>query len=246
MTTLGCFFALGVWLTLRSSVRVPDVMVPELVDLDRLDAGRVLRDLGLEPQITGQRTDPLKPEGKVLEQFPAAGATTRPGRPVRLIVSSGPKSARFPDLVGSSLRRAQLALRNAGFRVATTAAVPHSRMPVGRVVSQHPRAGQAGFPGEAASLLLSSGREDAGYVMPALIGFDEESAERALGRAGFRRVRARQVGVGKTVIRQEPSPGHRVTRDSSILLDVGRRDPVRFGTGTRLDGDAPAGIRRSE
>ncbi len=225
LSTLSASFALGAWFMLSRSVRVADLVVPDLFDLDRLEASRVLRDLGLDPQVGGQRADPVKPEGRVLEQFPPAGAKTRPGRPVRLILSSGPSTIQIPELVGSSLRRAQIALRKAGLTVASSAAAPHGSVGVGRVIAQHPRAGQEGYPGEGASLLFSSGPEAAAYVMPSVIGWPSDRARRALENAGFSRVRVSTPGASgpsaATIVTQSPRPGHRVTLDSSVVLHEG-------------------------
>ncbi|MDH3285472.1 MAG: PASTA domain-containing protein [Acidobacteriota bacterium] len=224
-TSLLACFALGSWVVLSRSVRVPDLTVPDLANLDRLEASRVLRDLGLEPQIGGQRPDPVKPEGRVLEQIPAAGAKTRPGRPVRLIVSSGPSEILIPELVGSSLRRAQVALRKAGLALASSSAAPHGSIGVGRVIAQHPPPGQHGFPGEGVSLLLSSGPRGTAYVMPSLVGWPVGRATNALEGAGFVRVRVASSGAAHSsaaaVVSQTPRPGHRVTLNVPVVLDVG-------------------------
>ena len=167
----------------------------------------------------------------MLEQSPRAGAETKPGRAVRVIVSSGPENTPVPDMIGSSLRRSQIALSKAGFRLETRAAVPHETVPVGRIIAQHPDPGRVGLPGEGASVLLSAGRASRGYVMPSLSGWTVEEAEAALERAGFKRVRTRGAGrssrddARRIVVSQEPPAGHRVTLETPVALTEGTFRP---------------------
>ncbi len=131
--SLAVVFGVAAWFTLRASVRfVAELTVPSVIGSDQEEAAARLRELGLHPQVSGRRADSVRPEGKVLDQFPAAGSRSKPGRPVRLVVSSGPENTAVPDLVGSSVGRAQLALRRAGLAdLRPGAVVAEQRPPVG-------------------------------------------------------------------------------------------------------------------
>lgn len=222
MVTLGLTFALGVWGTLRINVRVPEITMPDVSGLDLLDAEQRLQALGLIPEVSARRNDPNRPADRVLEQFPRAGARTKEGRPVRLVVSLGPQQSIVPDLTGGSLGRAQLALRSAGLKVERQAAVYHPGISVGRVVAQHPQPSSAGFPGDGVTLLLSEGPPPRAFVMPDLNGKSAGMALAEFRAAGFRDVATEGYSgtdtFGAVVVGQSPEPGSRVTSEDRVVF----------------------------
>lgn len=221
LCTLGGAFGLGAWLTLRVAVRrSPEVTVPNLAGVDAERAAQALRAVGLAPEISGRRYDPKQAEGTVLTQMPPAGSSTRPGRPVRLIVSLGARRAAVPDLSGSSQARAQLALRGAGLAPAAVVAVPAGGVPAGRVIGQHPPGGTEAGPGDGVALLVGAGPPPRAFVMPDLAGWPIARAAGALERAGFRRVRTEGT-PGAPVGGQQPKAGFAVRADDPIVLTAG-------------------------
>ncbi len=225
--TLGLCFGAGAWFTLRWAVQVPDIALPDLSRLDREVAEDRLRELGLVPVHGGARFDAELPQGKVLEHFPPPGTRTRPGRSVRLIFSEGAERALVPELTGSSLRRARLALRGAGLKVGLTSAVSHPEIGLGRVVAQNPPAGTEAYPGDTVTLLVSEGPPDRGLVMPSLVGLAVDVARGRLSGAGIRRIEVDAPnGRGRSaqrVVGQRPLPGERLHRDDRVRLLVGPR-----------------------
>jgi len=223
--SLALVFGAAAWLTLRASVRfVSELTVPSVVGSDEPAAAARLRELGLQPQVTGQRADPARPAGKVLDQFPAAGSRSKPGRPVRLVISSGPERTTVPDLSGSSVSRAQLALRRAGMTLGTTSSAPHPRQGPGRILAQHPAAGSDGSAGQGIAVLVSAGSRPRAFVMPDFVGRSASTAIRSLEGLGFRSVVIGGVGEvrpGAVVREQQPPVGSRITATSRITLTPG-------------------------
>lgn len=225
VSSLGMAFSVGAYMTLRAAVSSPEIVVPNVVDLDARDAQRALDDLGLKPEISGSRHEADVPAGKVLEQLPVAGSTTKPGRPVRLVLSLGAGEAIVPDLAGQSLRTAQQALRVAGLKVRQSASAHHPSTALGRVIGQNPPAGTAAYPGDSVSVLVSAGPLPRAYVMPNVRGRTLAEVTRALGNAGFVRVRERTANgeparPAMIVKSQDPPAGRRVTTDDRILLEA--------------------------
>jgi serine/threonine-protein kinase len=220
--SLALVFGVAAWLTLRASVRfVSEITVPAVVGSDQVEASARLRELGLQPQVTGQRADSVRPAGKVLDQFPAAGSRSKPGRPVRLVVSSGPEQTTVPDLAGSSVSRAQLALRRAGMTLGTTSNAPSPRLGPGRILAQHPAAGSEGSTGQGIAVLVSAGSRPRAFVMPDFVGRPASIAVRSLEGLGFRSVvidGAGEIRPGAVVREQRPPVGSRVTATSRITL----------------------------
>ncbi len=220
--SLALVFGLAAWFTLRASVRfVSELTVPSVVGSDQAEAMARLRALGLHPQVTGRRADPARPAGKVLDQFPAAGSRSKPGRPVRLVLSSGPEKTTVPDLAGSSVSRAQLALRRAGMVLGTTSRAPHPREGAGRILAHHPPAGGDGSTGQAIAVLVSAGRTPRAFVMPDFVGRPAATAVRSLEGLGFRSIAIGGPGdlrPGAVVAEQRPPVGSRVTATTRITL----------------------------
>lgn len=108
----------GAVVRLGVSGGAPPVSVPDVTDLDLATARQVIEAAGL---LVGG-TDTVRQDadlGTVIAMLPAAGASAKPGDPVQLTISSGPPSARVPDLVGLTLAAARERLAAAGLRVGT-------------------------------------------------------------------------------------------------------------------------------
>jgi len=212
-------FVLAGWLTLRLSMHVPEIGVPDVAGLAVGEAGQKLSRAGLSSVVSARRADPARPPDTVIEQFPAAGTRTKRGRTVRLVVNQRAAAVAVPDLVGGNLPSARLALRAAGLSVGSVANVP-AAAPVGRVIGQSPSPGSPAEAGPSASLLLSAGPAPRAYVMPDVVGRLAQAVAGALRAAGFRRVGIQPAGAAGFVTAQSPPAGRRVTVNDAIALRV--------------------------
>lgn len=220
--SLGSCFVLGAWLTLLFNVRSPEITTPSAVGLDQSAAETVLRDEGLAPELLGRRHDAVVPVGRVIEQFPPAGSQTKRGRPVRLMVSLGPKRARVPQLDGTSLQRAQMVLGASGLALSATASIPDRRLPLGTVIAQDPPGGGDGDVGQGVRLLVSAGPEIRSYVMPDVVARQVGPVAEALRRLGFARVTADGMEIDPSNVTeiawQRPPAGYPVKKNQAIEL----------------------------
>jgi serine/threonine-protein kinase len=145
---------------------------------------------------------------------------------VRVWVSLGPRRVALPAVEGASLRSARLTLEQAQIPVARVAEVDDAAEE-GTVLVQRPPAGEVDEIGEGVSLLVSRGAGP-DYLMPDLIGRRAEDVLPTLQAAGLKvtDVRYRNYpGAGPgIVLRQSPAAGHRVSRRSSVTLEVSRAD----------------------
>ena len=133
----------------RVAVRARDVTVPNLVG--RTVAEATATASGLELQLSVEETrrpDSQVPAGHVLGQEPPAGTSSRRQRSLRVWLSSGPRIARAPNLVGESQRAAEI-------RVSITAQAATSGLPPGIVTRQSPAGGYQVHPGDAISIEVS-------------------------------------------------------------------------------------------
>ncbi len=223
LCTCGLAFSLGAWLTLQVAVRSPEIETPALIGLEQPAAEATLRSFGLLPERLATRHDPRLAEGRVIDQFPAAGTRTKRGRPVRLILSLGPQKALVPDLTGSGLQRAQIELQSAGLALSKAQAFS-SRVPRGNVIAQDPPSGSSSVGPEGVRVLISNGARPAAIVMPELIGRAAGEASGWLQRHGFVRVTVDGATpdplTENVVTQQSPAAGERVLPTQAVTLST--------------------------
>jgi beta-lactam-binding protein with PASTA domain len=211
-------------LAMRVAVRAREVKVPDLVGR-QLDAAEALAaEQGLTLRIDeNKRLDEKVPAGHVLGQDPAAGATARRQRGVRVWVSAGARAIVAPRLVGESERSAEIRLTQEGLTASSIAEVRDAAYPPGVVIAQDPPADTRT---SEVRLLVNRGEDRITYVMPDLISVNGERAADLLRAQGFRvTIVAQQSSPGippGVVIRQTPAGGYQVHPGDSISIEVSR------------------------
>jgi len=209
---------------MRVALWARDVQVPSLVGRTVNEATAALADRDLALRVEeNKRPDDKIEVGKVMQQEPDAGVTSRRQRTVRVWISSGPKRTIVPPLVGQNERAAQSSLQQQGVVVSSVSEFRSSDYPADVVVAQDPAATSRA---PEVSILLNRGELSATYVMPDVIGVDGERAADALRQQGFRvSIVGAQPYPGVppgTVVRQQPAGGFRVGGSDAISLEVSR------------------------
>ena len=224
MGALGLTFLVFFSVSMRVALWARDVQVPSLVGRTVNEATAALADRDLALRVEeNQRPDDKIEVGKVMQQEPEAGVTSRRQRTVRVWISSGPKRTIVPPLVGQNERAAQSSLQQQGVVVSSVSEFRSSDYPADVIVAQDPAATSRA---PEVSILLNRGELSATYVMPDVIGVDGERAADALRRQGFRvSIVGTQPYPGVppgTVVRQQPAGGFRVGASDAISLEVSR------------------------
>ena len=224
MGALGVTFLVFFGVSMRVALWARDVQVPSLVGRTVNEATAALADRDLALRVEeNKRPDDKIEVGKVMQQEPDAGVTSRRQRTVRVWISSGPKRTIVPPLVGQNERAAQSSLQQQGVVVSSVSEFRSSDYPADVVVAQDPAATSRA---PEVSILLNRGELSATYVMPDVIGVDGERAADALRRQGFRiSIVGTQPYPGVppgTVVRQQPASGFRVGASDAISLEVSR------------------------
>jgi len=224
MGALGLTFLVFFGVSMRVALWARDVQVPSLVGRTVNEATAALADRDLALRVEeNKRPDDKIEVGKVMQQEPDAGVTSRRQRTVRVWISSGPKRTIVPPLVGQNERAAQSSLQQQGVVVSSVSEFRSSDYPADVVVAQDPAATSRA---PEVSILLNRGELSATYVMPDVIGVDGERAADALRQQGFRvSIVGAQPYPGVppgTVVRQQPAGGFRVGGSDAISLEVSR------------------------
>jgi serine/threonine-protein kinase len=213
--------------TMRVVLTSQEVVVPSLVERRISEAGTIAARHSLLLRIEGKRHDPRVPVDRIVAQDPAAGATLKTHRSVRVWLSQGPRRITIPAVEGESLRTARLTLEQSRLAVARVVEVDDASAE-GTVVVQRPPAGETDGAVDGVSLLVSRGPTAADHVMPDLIGRDAQQVLDGLRVAGLKvgdvRYRSYPGVAAGIVLRQLPAAGHRVSPRTPVNLEVSR-DP---------------------
>jgi eukaryotic-like serine/threonine-protein kinase len=134
--------------TLLISRGANTITVPNVVGLDDQAALAALSNAGLSG-VEVQR-DSTEPQGKVLNQSPAAGKQVARGSQVTVFASTG--AITVPDVTGQDRKAAVATLKKAGFVVAVTEQAISDPAQVNRVVSEFPPGGSRGQRGDTVTI----------------------------------------------------------------------------------------------
>lgn len=200
-----------------------DVKVPDLTGLTLVQAEQTLEPLGLPLSRAGERFDPSVPSGFVLSQDPEAGAFVRGRRRVSVVVSLGEEFSSVPSLFGESQRSAEVLLRSAGLRLGVITRAPSDDVGEGLVAGSDPGAETVVARGTPVSLFISTGVTEESYVMPDVMGREIGAVRRQLEASGMRVLSPHGAGSVGTIIAQNPPPGSRITRTSTVTLQASGR-----------------------
>jgi len=209
---------------MRFAIRGREVVVPSLVGKTEAEAQTLLGEKGLILKVSSKRFSSDIPEGSVVEQIPASGTRLKATRSVKVLVSLGTRRYAVPNLVGASLRAAQLTL---GTRRLTLGNTLYAHTPEGEpstVVYQAPLPGTQEGADPSVHILISLGPAEQYFIMPDLIGKPAELvASRArsegfrIGKLNYHKYPGAEPGV---VIQQKPQAGYRLSKSDIIFLDV--------------------------
>jgi eukaryotic-like serine/threonine-protein kinase len=199
--------------------------VPSTAGQPLAKASAALEEAGFDVQVDQVKSDSVG-EGLVIHSDPPGGSTVTRGSTVTLTVSSGPKLAKVPVLVGTQAAVAEQQIRGAGL-VPSVSETPNSA-PEGQVIRQTPSAGSRIAPGSSVSIVVSEGEETAS--VPNVIGKLRPDAVSALREAGLTPTVNEQLTdvpskVGK-VTDQFPPPGSEVEPGDTVTIVVGKAPPV--------------------
>jgi eukaryotic-like serine/threonine-protein kinase len=209
---------------MRFAIRGREVTVPELVGKTEDEARTLLQERQLLLKISSKRFSADIPEGRIVDQIPAKGTRLKTSRNVKVLLSLGDRRSAVPNLVGASLRAAQLTLSQRHLALGNTLYAHTTAGEPSTVVFQSPGPGSLEGSDPSVHILISLGPAEQFFIMPDLIGQPAELvASRAkaegfrMGKLNYRKYPGVEPGV---VIQQKPQAGYRLSQSDLILLDV--------------------------
>ena len=124
--------------TVVSSAGPAPIIVPDVGGKSQTDATTTLSTAGFRVALTSDSSSSV-PVGFVIRTQPAAGTEAPKDSTVTLVISTGPRQANVPDVVGATQSSATSQLEGAGFKVSVVTITSPGN--AGRVISQDPGAG---------------------------------------------------------------------------------------------------------
>jgi serine/threonine-protein kinase len=215
------FFCSKPKVTLTVSAGPGSAKVPSTSGLTVAKAKGALEEAGFKAEVETAHSEDVE-EGLVIHSQPSGGETATRGTDVLLTVSSGPKLATVPVLVGTQRSVAVQQIRSRGFSPSVEEA--DSPKPAGEVIRQAPSAGSRLPAASTVSIVVSKG--EAKTTVPSVIGKLRADAVEALRAAGLKpAVQEQETEVPSQVGRvtdQFPPPGSEVTPSSTVTVVVGK------------------------
>ena len=163
-------------------------------------------------------------EGIVVDQYPKPNMKVKTGRTVRLKISTSEKLVFIPNLIGQSLRSAELVLQQAGLLIDTVYSEYNPEYPKGTIAWQYPKANNTMKKGFGIQVTLSKGLPPDFYQVPNVIGLSLNQAKEYLAKA---RLKVGKISyhedqdlVPYTVLDQSISEGTVLDRPMNIDLVV--------------------------
>ena len=186
---------------------------------DPLEAARTaITEANLLVGVITEDWDPEVPAGSVASTEPAAGDELKPGTPVDIVVSKGPKPVRLANYAGSSASEVQAELEAAGL-VVTVKEEFSTEFAEGLVISTLPGKGERVPVGSTVELLVSKGPPP--VEVPYLIDMKRDDAVYLLQELGLNvEVNEPPFTPLNRVISQDPAAGTLIPAGSTVTITI--------------------------
>ncbi len=215
------FFCSKPAVTLTVSAGPGSAKVPATAGLTRAAAEAKLKKAGFGVQVEDVHSGSVAP-GVVIHSTPSSGTTATRGSDVVLTLSSGPKLAKVPVLVGTQRSVAVQQIRSRG--LVASVVEETSSSPAGQVIRQSPSAGREVEPGSTVSIVVSKSQQK--VTVPNVVGKLRSEAVSALREAGLKPAVQEQETEAESkigrVIDQFPSAGTKVEKGAEVTVAVGK------------------------
>jgi beta-lactam-binding protein with PASTA domain len=209
---------------MRFAIRGREVVVPSVVGKTEDQAAAILTASGLHLKVSSKRFSSEIPEGHVAEQNPPSGTHLKSNSSVKVLLSLGGRRYAVPNLLGNSLRAAQLTLTQRRLTLGNTLYAHTPEGDPSTVAYQSPPPGTEEGTDPSVNILISLGPPAQDFIMPDLIGKPADLiASRArnegfrIGKVNYRKYPGVEPGI---IIQQKPQAGYRVSKNDIILLEV--------------------------
>ena len=240
LIALSADWALGALIHTRKEVTVPDLTKKPVSQ-----ALALLAQQNLAAKQAGVEFAADVPPGSVLRQIPSAGSTVREGRVIRVWISEGDEMVFVPNTVGTALRDAQLAVRQAGLNVEKVENAYSLTYEKGSIIAQTPKADSMVQKGTGVLLVLSNGAPPASVVL--VPNFKSKKLSQATLWASSHDINliiredANSSFPNGTIADQRPQADTQIAPGTNVEVTVSRRETADNEKSYHLHYEMPQG-----
>ena len=210
--------------TIRVALRSNQVSTPNLTGVSLERAERLAAGLGLEVKVEDRLYSEKYTANQIISQAPAKGIQVKVGQHIHVLVSLGAPTVVVPDLMGSSVRAAQINATQRGLTVGDVVAVHWPGIAADQIVAQDPPASTSQVRRPAVNLLVSLGDPTPAYVCPLFVGMSLPQARSIIENSGFKLGQVTPVpaapGPGGVILTQSPAPGSKISSGAAFEFQV--------------------------
>lgn len=223
-TFLAAVAVISAITTIRLTINGNQETLPNLVGVNLDAADTVAEGMGLEVKVDDKLFNSKYAATQIISQEPPPDTRVKAGQHVHVLVSLGAPRVEVPDLVGSSMRVAQILAVQKGLTVGDLVQVHWSGSQVDQIMAQDPPASTTEIHSPAINFLVSLGAAPLAYVCPDFVGMRLDQVQAAIQSGGFviakvNPVTGSTVSSG-TILGQSPSPGSKIPAGGSFTFQV--------------------------
>jgi len=134
-----------------------DVELPNITNMPKAEAEKVLKSKHLNMLISSSRFDNTLPENTIITQEPLPGVKVKRGRDILVIISSGPDLCEVPKLTGLTFREGKIMLANYMLDVGKVDKEKDNTVEPDCILKQDPAPGSKVKKGAKVDLVINAG-----------------------------------------------------------------------------------------
>ncbi|MGE5675306.1 MAG: Stk1 family PASTA domain-containing Ser/Thr kinase [Mycobacterium leprae] len=200
-------------------LNVPEVAVPNIVNMPLPQAQQVLTDAKLSWKALDPKFSETVPQGSVISTDPEPGQMVKQGRPINLVLSKGPEMRQVPDVRNKNIDDAKNQLESSRFKVGDVKPMYSPTVPVNQVIDMSPPPLSNLNAGSVVNLVVSLGP----LKVPKVMGKSLTEAQTLLTQANLVTGRLdykTDVRPKDTVIGSDPAQDTPVGQGSTVNLTL--------------------------
>ena len=210
--------------TIRVALRSNQVSTPNLTGESLERAERLAAGMGLEVKVEDRLYSEKYAAKQIISQVPAKGTQVKVGQHIHVLVSLGSPTVVVPDLVGVSVRAAQINASQRGLTMGDVVAVHWPGIAEDQIVAQDPPASTSDVRRPAVNLLVSLGDPTPAYVCPRFMGMALTQIRSIIENSGFKLGQVTPVPAATSpsgvILTQSPAPGSKISPGATFDFQV--------------------------
>jgi beta-lactam-binding protein with PASTA domain len=218
---------------MRFAIHGREVAVPKLVGMTRAAAEASANASGLTLDVENKFYSSETAEGKILSQLPASGTRVRRGWRIRAAQSLGPQRTEIPNVIGQSVRAAEINVRRRGLEVGSVAVGVFPGAAADQIIVQNPPPNSGAVESPRISVLVAAPEVEKQFVMPNFVGKHLTDVSKQIEDAGFTlgkisdaapitgAVPTPPMSAGSSlIVKQIPAPGQRIAAGATVSFEI--------------------------